>query len=90
MAFGGVATGSIKAQLAAKQTGMVKETGTTPIAIANAPMTGRKVLVVATLLVISVKKIIKVATASIKIIGSTFCRTVKPCPIHIPRPELET
>ena len=53
-------------------------------------MTGRKVLVVATLLVISVKKIIKVATANIKIIGSTFCRTVKPCPIHIPRPELET
>ena len=37
MAFGGVATGSINAQLAAKQTGIVKETGTTPIAIAKAP-----------------------------------------------------
>ena len=90
MAFGGVATGSINAQLAAKQTGIVKETGTTPIAIAKAPITGRKVLVVATLLVISVKNIIKVATAKIKIIGSTLWRTTRPWPIHMPKPELDT
>ena len=69
MAFGGVATGNMNAQLAAKQTGTVSETGNTPIAIASAPKTGKKVVVVVTLLVISVKKIIKVATARIKSIG---------------------
>ena len=35
MAFGGVATGNIKAQLAARQTGIASETGKTPIAIAR-------------------------------------------------------
>ena len=69
---------------------MVKETGITPMAIASAPITGRKVLVVATLLVISVKKIIMVATAKIRIIGWTNLRTVRPCPIHNPRPEFDT
>ena len=59
IALGGVATGNINAQLAAKHTGTVKETGRTPIAIAKAPNTGKKVVVVVTLLVISVKKIIK-------------------------------
>ena len=66
-----VATGSIKAQLAAKHTGTVNETGNIPIAIAKAPNTGRKVVVVVTLLVISVRKIIKVATAKINKIGGT-------------------
>ena len=69
IALGGVATGSINAQLAAKQTGIKRETGITPIARAKALMTGRNVLVVATLLVISVKKIIIVAIAKIRIIG---------------------
>ena len=59
IAFGGVATGSINAQLAAKHTGTVSETGKTPIAIANAPNTGKKVVVVVTLLVISVRKLSK-------------------------------
>ena len=53
----------MKAQLAARQTGTVNDTGSIPIAIARAPKTGKKVVVVVTLLVISVKKIIKVATA---------------------------
>ena len=66
----------MNAQLAAKHTGIVKETGTTPRAIAKEPITGRNVLVVATLLVISVKKIIKVAIAKINIIGSTSFKTV--------------
>ena len=61
----------MNAQLAAKHTGTVSDTGRTPIAIANAPKTGRKVVVVVTLLVISVKNIIKVATASINNIGGT-------------------
>tara|TARA_B100000035_G_C20854367_1_gene488897 strand:- start:12 stop:356 length:345 start_codon:yes stop_codon:yes gene_type:complete len=86
IAFGGVATGNINAQLAAKHTGTVRETGRTPIAIAKAPNTGKKVVVVVTLLVISVKKIIKVATANIKSIGGTVLRTNRLLPIHIPSP----
>ena len=86
IAFGGVATGNIKAQLAAKHTGTVKETGRTPIAIAKAPNTGKNVVVVVTLLVISVKKIINVATANIKSIGGTVLRTSRLFPIHIPNP----
>ena len=86
IALGGVATGSMNAQLAAKHTGTVKETGRTPMAIASAPNTGKKVVVVVTLLVISVKKIIKVATANIKSIGGTVLRTSKLLPIHIPSP----
>ena len=87
IALGGVATGSINAQLAAKTTGIVKATGAIPRATATAPTTGKNVDVVATLDVISVKKIIKVATASIRIIGGTFPRIVKPWPIHPPRPD---
>jgi len=73
-----VATGNINAQLAARQTGIVNETGIAPIAIAKAPMTGRKVLVVATLLVISVKKIISVATAKIKPKDVHFLKLLTP------------
>ena len=86
IALGGVATVSMNAQLAAKHTGTVKETGRTPMAIARAPNTGKNVVVVVTLLVISVKKIIKVATANIKSIGGTVLRTNKLLPIHIPSP----
>ena len=87
IAFGGVATGSIKAQLAARTTGMVRETGSTPIDIATAPTTGKNVLVVATLDVISVRNIINVATQSTNTIGGTDCSTVKPSPIHSPNPD---
>ena len=72
IALGGVATGSMNAQLAANTTGIVKATGATPIATATAPTTGKNVDVVATLDVISVKNIIKVATASIRTMGGTF------------------
>ena len=58
-ALGGVATGSINAQLAANTTGIVSDIGNTPMEMATAPTTGKKVLVVATLEVISVKNIIK-------------------------------
>ena len=71
MAFGGVATGSIKAQLAAKTTGIVKTSGAIPIATATAPKTGKKVEVVATLLVTSVRKMIKAATAITRVIRGT-------------------
>ncbi len=56
MALGGVATGNIKAQLAAKQTGTVRDTGRTPIPTATAPKTGKKVEVVATFEVTPLKK----------------------------------
>ena len=78
IALGGVATGSMKAQLAAKTTGMVKAIGAMSKATATAPTTGKNVEVVATFDVISVKKIIKAATASINTIGGTFPKTVKP------------
>ena len=87
IAFGGVATGSMNAQLAARTTGIVKATGAIPRATATAPTTGKNVDVVATLEVISVRNIIKVATANIKTIGGTFSKTIKPCPIHPPSPD---
>ena len=87
IALGGVATGSIKAQLAAKTTGIVKAIGAIPKATATAPTTGKKVEVVATLEVISVKKIIIVATANMSTIGGTFSKIVSPCPIHPPNPD---
>ena len=87
MALGGVATGNMKAQLAAKTTGIVRATGAMPKATATAPTTGRKVEVVATFDVISVKNIIRVATAKIKTMGGTLPSTVKPCPIQLPRPD---
>ena len=56
IALGAVATGSIKAQLAASVTGTQSSIGSIPDSPAIAPITGRKVAVVARLLVISVKK----------------------------------
>ena len=76
----------MKAQLAARQTGTVNDTGSIPIAIARAPKTGKKVVVVVTLLVISVKKIIRVATAKINNIGGTELKTKRLYPIQTPRP----
>ena len=76
IALGGVATGSMKAQLAAKTTGIVKAIGAMPNATATAPTTGKNVEVVATFEVISVKNIIIAATASIRTIGGTFSKIV--------------
>ena len=67
----------MKAQLAAKTTGIVRAIGVMPKATATAPTTGRKVEVVATLDVISVKNIIMVATANIRTIEGTFSKTVR-------------
>ena len=78
IALGGVATGSINAQLAANTTGIVRATGAIPRATATAPTTGKNVEVVATLEVISVKNIIKVATANMRTMGGTFPKIVNP------------
>ena len=87
IALGGVATGNMNAQLAANTTGIVRATGAMPKATATAPTTGKNVEVVATLEVISVRKMIKVATAKINTIGGTFSNTVNPCPIQLPNPD---
>ena len=55
--MGGVATGNINAQLAAKVTGTQRNIGGMPDWMAIAAMIGRKVAVVARLLVNSVKNI---------------------------------
>ena len=68
----------MNAQLAANTTGMVKATGAIPRATATAPTTGKKVEVVATFEVISVKKMMSVATYRINTIGGTFPSTTKP------------
>ena len=51
IAFGGVATGNMNAQLAAIVIGTVSTIGGTPADTAIAPMTGKRVAVVARLLV---------------------------------------
>src|SRR5690606_36679454 len=68
MALGGVATGSMKAQLAAIASGTANTVGGRPRLTAIAAANGRKVAALAVLLVISVRKIIPtVATAMIRI-----------------------
>ena len=57
-----------------------------PKPIATAPKTGKKVEVVATLLVISVKNIINAATDRIKKTGGTEPNILNPSPIHKPSP----
>ena len=64
IAFGGVATGNMNAQLAASVTGTVSMIGSNPASSAIAPTTGRNVLVVAVLLVSSVRKMIVAAVAA--------------------------
>src|SRR5690554_4130597 len=55
MAFGGVATGIMKAQLAATAAGTAKRIGDTSWPTARAPTRGRKAAAVAVLLVTSVR-----------------------------------
>ena len=90
MALGGVATGNIKAQLAAKVTGAAKIIGFIPISIAIAPITGKKVAVVAMLLVNSVRKIIMMAILITKSGRGNDPTEDKFDPIHPANPELLT
>ena len=57
MAFGAVATGSINAQLALKAAGIINNLGSVAVAMAVAARIGMRSVVVAVLLVISVKKV---------------------------------
>ena len=90
IAFGGVATGSINAQLAASGIGATRIIGLMPISTAMAPTTGRKVAVVAILLVNSVKKIIiAVISTTIATSGSVPIST-RFTPNHFAKPVLLT
>jgi len=82
IAFGGVATGSMNAQLAASTTGIANVTGKIPIATATAPTTGRNVDVVATFEVTSVRNMMSVATHKVRMNGCTVLKIVNPLPIH--------
>src|SRR5690554_379691 len=87
MAFGGVATGIMKAQLAATAAGTAYRRGDTSWAIANAPISGRKAAAVAVLLVTSVRKMITVVMISkITRVGMVPI-TAMDSAIQIARPE---
>lgn len=64
MAFGGVATGIINAQLAAIAAGTTQTKGEPVIDSATGPSKGKKPAAVAVLLVISVKNVINAATTN--------------------------
>ena len=65
IAFGGVATGIIKAQLAATAAGITSMAAEVLSDTATGPNSGKKAAAVAVLLVISVRKIITVVTRTI-------------------------
>ena len=86
MALGGVATGSINAQLAARATGIATCALSKPIPIATPNIIGTKVAVVAWLLVSSVRNTTITTTRSIKRIGLISLKVVKKLPIQSPKP----
>ena len=86
IAFGGVATGSMNAQLAPIAAGTTSNSGSTPSAIATAASIGKNAAAVAVLLVTSVRNII---TSSAIMNNSKNGRKLKNCsefPIQSARP----
>ena len=71
IAFGGVATGNIKAQLAAMVAGIIIVIGAIPSPTAIAANIGTRAVVVATLLVSSVRKIMKVTPVASSLFKSS-------------------
>ena len=90
MAFGGVATGNMKAQLAANVTGTQRISGSIPDCAAIAAMTGKNVAVVAKLLVSSVRKTTKPAAATMRANVPKLATGNKDSPSHTASPELDT
>ncbi len=88
IAFGGVATGSINAQLAAIAAGITKYIGETLKLTAIAAAIGKNAAVVAKLLVSSVKNIIIAVIEKITIIDGTLVRSENKLPIHSANPLL--
>src|SRR5690554_476556 len=86
IALGGVATGSINAQLAPNTTGIANNKGFSPKPIATEANIGKNAAVEAVLLVISVKKTISVITVTIMSkIGQVFKAPI-PVPIQLAKP----
>ena len=90
IAFGGVATGSIKAQLAASVTGTQSTSGSIPDEAAIAAITGSNVAVVARLLVSSVKKTTSPAAATTSTSIPILVSGVRLSPSQTASPEFET
>mmetsp|Transcript_13437 Transcript_13437/g.43542 ORF Transcript_13437/g.43542 Transcript_13437/m.43542 type:complete len:216 (-) Transcript_13437:785-1432(-) len=86
MAFGAVATGSMKAQLAANVAGTMSNAAGTPIETDICPMMGNNTLAVAVLLVISVRKVTNSTTRNTKKRGGRIAKTVNCSPTHSERP----
>ena len=88
IAFGGVATGNIKAHDADIVAGIIKRYGWILVATASAPNTGIIIVVVAVLDVTSVKKVSRRHMQSIMIMVGIPARNDNLSPIHWARPEL--
>jgi len=85
IAFGGVATGSMKAQLAANVAGTISKAGGRSNALANSPMMGSNTFEVAVLLVTSVRKVTSKTTASTSRKGGRKSNTANCWPSHFER-----
>ena len=90
IAFGGVATGIMKAQLAASVAGTIRSSGSTLIAAAVAPRIGRKVAVVAVLLVTSVSMISRAAAPMTRTSTGMPSSTSRRLPMKRSTPVLTT
>ena len=87
IAFGAVAAGSIKAQLAARVAGTIKLIGFKPVALAMEARIGRSISVEAILLVSSVKKAIPAVRVAMVMAGWTSARDLKCSQITAESPE---
>ena len=90
IALGGVATGSMNAQLAAIVIGTVRNRGDMPSCSAIAPITGSRVAVVARLLVSSVRKITRVTDAKTSTAMPSALSGARLSPSHNASPEFDT
>ncbi len=88
MALGGVATGSMKAQEAAKAAGINNSSGFCRRPIATAASTGIAMAAVAVLEVSSVRKIINAVTANSSTSNGASCSRITWPPIQLDKPVL--
>ena len=86
IAFGGVATGNIKAQEAESVAGIIRNRGFIFISRESAAKIGRIIWVVAVLDVTSVKKVRPMQTIKTMMIGCNPARPENFCPINVERP----
>ena len=89
MAFGGVATGSMNAQVAARATGAASMSGATPVPRATPEATGRNVAAVAVFEVISVSSRMPTAAITTSTHTGMSPKPLTCSPSHVDRPDLE-